>query len=149
MGSSTIICVLVIVQFVVHLVADRPMFYIYEWPSYLDDVWPSPNNTLHEKSGYHHGFRAYRGAGRAMEPDVGLFQTWQFSLYRNLMARLRFSEHRTRDPSKATAFIIPFDLGVHSYINETNGRPRLAAPHGRFASRYLKQNCQVLKDLKR
>ena len=89
----------------------RSLFYIYEWPPYLDDLWPPPNATLHAKSGYDHGFYDNRGAGKGIEPDVGLFQTWQFSLYKNLMARLRTSEFRTRDPSKATAFIIPFDLG--------------------------------------
>lgn len=89
----------------------KSMFYIYEWPSYMDDVWPPENATLHAKSGYDKGFRANRGAGNAIAPDVGLFQTWQFSLYRNLMARLRTSEFRTKDPTKATAFIVPFDLG--------------------------------------
>lgn len=35
-----------------------------------------------------------------------------------------------RDPTKAAAFIIPFDAGVHSYIDHENGKPRLASPHG-------------------
>lgn len=94
----------------------KSLFYIYEWPSYLDDLWPPPNATLHAKSGYDHGFYDNRGAGTGIAPDVGLFQTWQFSLYKNLMARLRTSEFRTRDPSKATAFIIPFDLGKIQHL---------------------------------
>ena len=114
------------------LTSSDKFFYIYEWPSYLDDVWPPENATLHKKSGYDHGFRPNRGAGRAIAPDLGLFQTWQFSLYRNLMARLRTSTRRTRDPSKAVAFILPFDAGVHSYIDHEDGHPRLAAPHGRY-----------------
>jgi hypothetical protein len=89
----------------------KSYFYIYDWPSYLDDVWPPPNATLHPKSGYDHGFYNNRGAGNAISPDVGLFQTWQFSLYKNLIARLKTSEFRTKDPSKASAFIVPFDLG--------------------------------------
>jgi hypothetical protein len=89
----------------------KSYFYIYDWPSYLDDVWPPPNATLHAKSGYDHGFYNNRGAGNAMSPDVGLFQTWQFSLYKNLIARLKTSEFRTKDPNKASAFIVPFDLG--------------------------------------
>lgn len=93
----------------------KSYFYIYEWPSFMDDVWPPPNATLHTKSGYDHGFYANRGAGVAIDSNVGLFQTWQFSLYKNLMARLRTSEFRTRDPSKATAFLIPFDLGDYYY----------------------------------
>jgi len=50
--------------------------------------------------------------GKLIDKDVGLFQTWQFSLYKNIMARLRVSPYRTRDPKKATSFIIPFDLGT-------------------------------------
>jgi hypothetical protein len=49
--------------------------------------------------------------GNAISPEVGLFQTWQFSLYKNLVARLKTSEYRTKDPNKASAFIVPFDLG--------------------------------------
>ena len=89
----------------------KSLFYIYEWPAYIDDVWPPPKSPLHAKSGYDHGFYSNRGAGDAVSPDVGLFQTWQFSLYKNLMARLRTSKFRTKDPTKAVAFIIPFDLG--------------------------------------
>ena len=124
------------------LASHDQFFYIYEWPEYLDDVWPPVNASLSTKSGYDHGFRPNRGAGRAIAPDLGLFQTWQFSLYKNLMARLRTSARRTRDPSKASAFVLPFDAGVHSYIDHEDGRPRLAAPHGRYVGRYLRQNCQ-------
>lgn len=35
-----------------------------------------------------------------------------------------------RDPTQASAFIIPYDGGVHSYIDHRNGFPRLASPHG-------------------
>lgn len=34
------------------------------------------------------------------------------------------------DPKEATAFIIPFDLGVHSHIDHRDGHMRLASPHG-------------------
>jgi len=40
------------------------------------------------------------------------------------------SEHRTMDPKLATAFIVPFDPGTHSYIDHMTGKPRLASPHG-------------------
>ena len=112
----------------------KSRYYIYEWPSYIDDVWPAPESSLHAKSGYDHGFYANRGAGDAIFPEVGLFQTWQFSLYKNLMARLRTSEFRTKDPTKAVAFIIPFDLGnLHKstmqnvYSSNSNAR-HVAAP---------------------
>lgn len=47
--------------------------------------------------------------------------------------------HFHRDPSKASAFIIPFDAGVHSYIDHINGKPRLASPHGWRAIQLLKE----------
>jgi hypothetical protein len=74
-----------------------------------------------------------------LDSDIGLFQTWQFSLYRNAMARLRTSEHRTMNPKEATSFVIPFDLGVHSYIDHINGFPRLASPHGWMAQALLRE----------
>ncbi|RYH32497.1 hypothetical protein EON65_00530 [archaeon] len=43
-----------------------------------------------------------------------------------------------RDPTKASAFIIPFDAGVHSYIDHITGRPRLASPHGWRAQQLLR-----------
>ena len=116
-------------------------FYIYEWPDLLDDVWPPMDATLHRKSGYDHAFRDNYGAGAMLDNDNGLFQTWQFSLYKTVISRLRVSEYRTRDPSKATSFIVPFDLGVHSYIDHLTGEPRLAAPHGRQAGRLLREYC--------
>lgn len=105
-------------------------FYIYDWADEFDDVWPPANNQLSDKSGYNHvskltiylfialskfpgsyclylniqGFRENFGAGKVLDSDLGLFQTWQFSLYKNVMARLRVSEHRTRNPAEATSF---------------------------------------------
>jgi hypothetical protein len=119
----------------------KPFFYIYEWPSALDDVWPPAGGPLHKTSGYVHEFRDNGGSGKALVPELGLYQTWQFSLYKHLIARLRVSKYRTRDPAEATAFIIPFDGGVHSYIDHITGRPRLAAPHGRQAIEYLTYRC--------
>ncbi len=116
-----------------------PKFYIYDWPAYIDDVWPPKGGQLHNRSAYSHDFRGNNGAGRALDADIGLFQTWQFSLYRNAMARLRTSEHRTLDPKEATSFVIPFDLGVHSYIDHISGFPRLASPHGWMAQALLRE----------
>ena len=120
------------------LLAHEKLFYIYEWPQYIDDVWPPQGATLHNKSAYSPDFRAFNGAGVLLDEKVGLFQTWQFSLYKNIISRMRTSRYRTRDPAKASAFIIPFDLGVHSYIDHLNGFPRLASPHGWMAQSLLK-----------
>jgi hypothetical protein len=53
-------------------------------------------------------------------------------MYKQIISRLRVSRFRTMNPNEAAIFIIPFDLGVHSYIDHVNGIGRLAAPHGRF-----------------
>lgn len=71
-------------------------FYIYEWPSYMSDVYPPVNSTLEKGSSYSNEFNMNKGAGAMLYPDVGLFQTWQFSLYKNLMQRLLVSKYRTR-----------------------------------------------------
>lgn len=115
-----------------------PKFYIYDWPAYIDDVWPPAGAALHNKSAYNHIFRPNNGAGQLLRADVGLFQTWQFSLYKNIIARMKVSRHRTLKPEEATQFIIPFDLGVHSYIDHLNGLPRLASPHGWMAQHLLR-----------
>jgi hypothetical protein len=75
---------------------NKPYFYIYEWPLELHEVYPPANATLHKDSSYDHSFNENGGAGRMLVPDVGLFQTWQFSLYKNVMSRLRASPQRTR-----------------------------------------------------
>jgi hypothetical protein len=75
---------------------NEPLFYIYEWPPELADVYPPANTVLHPESSYDHAFNENRGAGRMLVPDVGLFQTWQFSLFKNVMSRLVVSKYRTR-----------------------------------------------------
>ena len=114
------------------------MFYIYPWPKYMGDVYPISDAVLDRETVYEHAFNENSGAGQHLNQEIGLFQTWQFSLFKNIMSRLVASKYRTRDPSKATAFIIPFDAGVHSYIDHQNGRRRLASPHGWTAIKYLK-----------
>ena len=47
-----------------------------------------------------------------------------------------------RDPKLASAFIVPFDAGVHSYIDHRTGKPRLASPHGWTAIQLLKEAAQ-------
>ena len=49
------------------------------------------------------------------------------------------SRFRTLDPAKASVFIIPFDAGVHSYIDHLNGKRRLASPYGWTAIRLLQE----------
>ena len=115
-------------------------FYIYDWPSHLDDCYPPPGSPLDTTTSYSHDFYENEGAGKLLDSKNSYFATWQFSLYKNLMARLRVSKYRTLDPNEAIAFIVPYDPGVHSYIDHKTGRPRLASPHGWEAIRLLQKS---------
>ena len=41
------------------------------------------DRTVSPLSGYSHEFRPNNGAGSLLDANVGLFNTWQFSLYRS------------------------------------------------------------------
>jgi len=41
-------------------------FYIYDWPGYIDDVWPPDGAKLHNRSAYNFEFRPNRGAGKML-----------------------------------------------------------------------------------
>ena len=97
------------------------------------------NSTLLADSPYNHGFRGNNGAGQVLDSSLGYYNTWQFAMFQMVLARLKVSEHRTFDPEKATAFIVPFDIGAHSFIDHENGRARVAAPHGWRAIEWLKE----------
>jgi hypothetical protein len=118
---------------------EQKYFYIYEWDDELADVYPPPGSKLDPKASYAHEFYANGGYGELVDGSSGMFATWQFSLFKNLMARLRVSDRRTMDPSKASAFIIPYDGGTHSFIDHKTGKIRLASPHGWQAIHRLKQ----------
>lgn len=119
-------------------------FYIYPWTEALHDVYPPPNSSLHAESTYSREFHANDGIGKMIDGDTGLFQTWQFALYKNIMQRLRTSRYRTFDPEEATAFIIPFDCGVHTYIDHVDGKKRLGSPHG-WVAKMLLENSPYMK----
>lgn len=125
---------------------ESKFFYIYDWPDYIYDVWPPLDAPLHLNASYSHKFRGHNGAGQEVHRDFGYFNTWQFAMYQLTMARLRVSPMRTLDPSKATSFIIPFDVGVHSFIDHNNGRVRVASPHGWRVSEWLKETIQKFYD---
>lgn len=115
-------------------------FYIYDdWPLELQDVYPPPGATLDPKASYSHDFYENNGFGKILDGDIGMFSTWQFSLFKNVMARLRTSDRRTLDPAKASAFVVPYDAGVHSFIDHNTGKVRLASPFGWTAVEKLKE----------
>lgn len=118
----------------------QPHFYIYEWSQDFHDVYPPPNAILNEESYYDHSFYPNSGAGLLLNEEVGLFQTWQFSMYKVVMQRLLVSKFRTREAFLADVFIVPFDAGVHSYIDHKNGKRRLGSPHAWSLIRHLQES---------
>jgi len=59
---ATMVCVALI-----HASSDsNKKYYIYDWPTYVDDVWPPDGATLHNRSAYNFEFRPNRGAGRLL-----------------------------------------------------------------------------------
>jgi len=48
--------------------------------------------------------------------STSVFETWQYSLFRNVYSRLLRSPLRTRDPKEATLFFLPYDSGVEGYM---------------------------------
>ena len=74
-----------------HAATDGPKgkFFIYDWPDELADVYPPPGAALDTVSSYHHDFYPNGGAGKTIDGSIGYFQTWQFSLFKNVMSRLR------------------------------------------------------------
>jgi len=90
------VCVWLSLAFILYRVSGDASFYIYDWPADLGDVYPPAGAVLDKNSKYDHSFNLNNGAGEMLVPDVGLFQTWQFSLYKNVLTRLAVSKYRTR-----------------------------------------------------
>jgi hypothetical protein len=86
---------IIFVSFLLKTVSIENSFYIYDWPQYLHNVYPPFDSVLEKDSSYSNDFNFNEGAGLLLNPEVGLFQTWQFSLYRNIMQRLLVSPFRS------------------------------------------------------
>ena len=76
--------------------ASDGLFYIYEWPDVPISMYPKPDAVLYPNTTYSHGFHSNHGIGDAINLDIGLYNTWQFSLFRNLFNRLYVHPKRTR-----------------------------------------------------
>jgi hypothetical protein len=53
---------------------------------------------------------------------------------------------RTLNPAEAVSFIVPFDLGVHSFIDHINARTRVASPHGWRVIEWMKESIAKFGD---
>ncbi len=71
-------------------------FFVYDWPSEVTDAYPISKNIVQSNlSDFSEEFGDNGGAGVALDADVGLYQTWQFSLFKNMYGRLLVSKDRT------------------------------------------------------
>lgn len=98
-------------------------FYIYDWGERFWWRWPDINDDTIKyckKNVYLELNQSLlSGSGEAIDLDVGLFNTWHFSMFNALFNRLRRSKRRTLDPEEASMFIIPFDIALDSYLDKT------------------------------
>ena len=106
--------------------------YIYDWPDHISDVYPKPNVPLvsgprgrgrvsiYKK----HSYRENLFFGEAIIPEIGLFDTFTFALYKLILARLQQHPSRTYNRSEADLFFIPYDIGYNVIISPETGRER-------------------------
>lgn len=95
-------------------------FYIYEWPESVVDSWPKAY-TFSKRLSLEKEFKANDGAGELIDGRKGLHHTHQYSLFSTFLARLRESKLRTLDPSKASLFFVPYDIGMDSTTRSSDG----------------------------
>lgn len=113
---------------------DTRKFYIYDLPKVFWWRWPINSSTINEQC-RSHGYLGmehaqYSGIGTPIIPEEGLFLTWHFSMFSSLFNRLKRSSRRTKDPSKASLFIIPYDIGLDGYLNPNNCANRRSCSNG-------------------
>lgn len=102
----------------------KDLFYIHELDEEFWWRWPV-NGTDCTSNGYvGHEHKALSGMGPPIDLNQGLFLTWHFSMFSSLYNRYKRSRRRTLDPSKASVFIIPYDLGLDGYFNRQNCKNR-------------------------
>ena len=66
----------------INVTVSKSLFYIHEWPPEFADVYPPIYAKLDNETSYEHSFNHNNGAGKMLLGEVGLFQTWQFSLFK-------------------------------------------------------------------
>ena len=121
-------------------------FFIHTWPASVVDSWPK-EYTFSKRLSIEKEFRANHGVGEQLDERLGLYHTHQYSLYSTFLARLRESRLRTLDPSKASVFFIPYDIGMDATTRNSDGAlsqtrcPRVGEAHQLLQnSTYFKRN---------
>lgn len=96
-------------------------FYIYDWGQRFWWRWPEINEdaiAYCKKNVYVELNQSKLSAtGEPLDLDIGLFNTWHFSLFNALYNRLRRSSRRTLNPDEASIFIVPYDIALDSYLD--------------------------------
>lgn len=114
-------------------------FYIYDWPKELVYIWP--DNYSHHRISIHKKFREHGGAGPLINAANGVHHTHQYSLFTLLYNRLLESDRRTPNPAEASAFFIPYDLGMDATTRSSDGAlARTKCPRVQSAMSFLEQS---------
>jgi len=95
------------------------LFYIYNWSSDITDSWPA--GYSHPRLSFEEHFKLNYGAGVAVDIEQGFYHTHQYSLFQLFYHRLLQSDRRTMDPSRASVFFIPYDLGMDGSTRRSDG----------------------------
>lgn len=98
-------------------IEDKRLFYIYELDEKYTWRWPSESSDCSRNKYVKAEYGQLSGIGPLISAKDGLFLTWHFSLFSSLYNRFKRSSRRTRDPEKASLFIIPYDLSLDGYTD--------------------------------
>ena len=121
------------------------LFYIYEWPASVVDSWPS-DFTFTKRLSFERQFEANHGVGRRVGDEQGVYHTHQYSLFRTFLARLRESTYRTLDPTQASLFFVPYDVGMDSTTRTSDGAmAQTHCPRGHEANTLLANSTYFLR----
>lgn len=100
------------------------LYYIYDIGEEYWWQWPDPGTDCDSQGYLSHTHALYSGMGPPVLPESGLFLTWHFSLFSSLYNRLKRGKRRTKDPEKASLFIIPYDLGLDGFSDKRTCKRR-------------------------
>lgn len=131
-------------------VGERKLFYIYDFPTVPLDMYPNRSIKLGERtvkergklvsvpSVWKHDFNENEGFGKVHNGTM-LLETWQYSSFRLVLARLMRSKYRTRNISEAEMFFIPWDSGAESYVDEFGSYRNVGNPTGDYLLNELRR----------
>ena len=121
---------------------DEKLFYMYDLDEKYWWAWPEVGTNCEKNKYINWHYGNLSGIGPPINLDDGLFLTWHFSMFSALFNRFKRSNRRTRDPEKASLFIIPYDLALDGYTDRKNCLNRNPL---RCSSGYVFELQQMLK----